>query len=96
MMTTAYEIARQGGKHKNFLRDYEKLPDHLIEKSIRSIGKQIGVHETWMADPAVKLGEAHRYSPERVEQYRVKWSKDIQRQHEHIDILKSILEDRHG
>ncbi|MFO1429056.1 MAG: hypothetical protein U1F76_02775 [Candidatus Competibacteraceae bacterium] len=95
-MTTAYEIAKQGGKHKNFLRDYEKLPSHLIEKSIRSIRKQIAVHETWMADPAVKLRKVHCYSPERVEQYRVKGSKDIQRQHEHIDILRSIVEDRHG
>lgn len=94
-MTSAYRIAKAGGKHKNFLENYNRLPDHLIEKAIRSIEKQVALHESWIADPAIKL-DSSRYTRERIEQYQAKWSKDIERQQEQIDILKGILENRYG
>lgn len=95
-MATAFDTAKAGGKHKNFLRDYEKLPDNLIEKAVRSIGKQIALHEIWIADPVAKLGLDHGYPPERVREYQVKWAKDINRQSEQMGILQGILEARRG
>jgi hypothetical protein len=71
------------------------VPDQLIEKAIRSIGKQIALHQAWIADPTSKLGN-DRYSPQRVDEYRKKWSKDIQRQREQLSILQDILEARRG
>lgn len=94
-MTSAYRIAKAGGKHKNFLENYDRLPDHLIEKAIRSVGKQIALHESWIADPAIKL-DVNQYTMERIRHYRIKWSRDIERQQEQIGILKGILENRNG
>ena len=92
-MATAYETARAGGSHANFLRDYGALPDHLIEKALRSLGRQVELHQAWIADPTAKLGGQfdREYARRLVEQ---KWPKDILRQREQIEILRGILRER--
>ena len=50
-----YETAKAGGPHYGFWKEKSKLPNHLIEKSIRSIEKQIALHQSWIAKPYSKL-----------------------------------------
>ncbi len=93
MTASAYEVAKAGGAHENFLRDYSKLPDHLIEKAIRSINRVVAQHEVWIADPKAKLGQGA--NTDRMRRLADdKWPKDIARQREQIDILRAILKER--
>ncbi len=92
----AYEIARQpGGANHGFLVQYRKLPDHLIQKAIRSIQKQMDQHRAWIADPALKLGDLSQFPPDQVAHYvQRKWPADMRRQQAQIDVLEGILEER--
>lgn len=86
---------RSGGANHGFLEQYRKLPDHLVQKAVRSIQKQIDQHQSWIDDPARKLDDAARLAPERVAYYTErKWPADIRRQQAQIDVLTGILEER--
>lgn len=91
----AFAAARAGGTHAGFLGNYYDLPAHLVRKGIRSIEKQIANHEAWIADPVIKLKHLAEMNPEQVRRYvEEKWPADVQRQREHVDILKGILKER--
>jgi len=87
-----YEIAKAGGKHSGFLRNYLTRTKAQIEKAIRSIEKQIAAHTEWIADPTKHVKDWSTLDPR--EQYSLvnkKWPGDIQRQTEQIEILKGLL-----
>jgi hypothetical protein len=95
VVPNAYEVAKAGGKHKGWLKQYEALPDHLLQKSIRSIQKRIQEHETWIENPASKLGDLSQLDLRALDDYlHHKWPSDIRRQQEHVTILQGILEAR--
>jgi len=88
-----YETAKAGGPHHGFWKEKSKLPNHLIEKSIRSIEKQIALHESWIAKPYSKLSpdiDARQVA----DLVNEKWPQDIQRQREQVQILRGILNER--
>ena len=89
----AYQIAKEGGRNRGFLRNYEALPDHLIGKAIRSLETRAREHRAWIADPRSKVG------PDLAENevgnlVRKKWPKDISRIEEQIAILRGLLKER--
>ncbi|MBK6742517.1 MAG: hypothetical protein IPG66_05870 [Hydrogenophilales bacterium] len=96
--TEAYTVAKAGGAHAGYLSNYYDLPDHLIQKAIRSTEKQIANHEAWIANPATKLKDLSKFDAEQVRRYvDDKWPADIKRQREHVSILEGILKEReHG
>jgi hypothetical protein len=67
-----------------------KLPSHLIKKSIRSIEKQIALHEFWIAKPYSKL-PPDTDSRQVADLVNEKWPQDMQRQREQVEILRGIL-----
>ena len=94
-VSNAYKIAKAGGKHEGWLKQYEALPDHLIQKAIRSLQRRIVEHEVWIQNPASKLGDVSQVDPRALDDYiRQKWPSDIQRQQEQLAILEGILEAR--
>jgi len=95
-VSNTYEVAKaEGAPHHGWLKQYEKLPDHLIQKSIRSIQKQIQEHEAWIKNPTLKLGDVNQVDPRALSDYiHHKWPSDIQRQKEQLSILQGILEAR--
>ena len=92
-MTTAYEIAKQGGPHKGLLRRYANDPDHLIEKAIKTYKKRIAEHRAWIVNPMLKV------RPDITEKeinYLItrKWPDDVHRLEQERDVMMGILEER--
>lgn len=92
-MGAAYEAAKAGGKHKGFLRIYQELPDHLIEKAIRSLAARASEHRAWIADPALKV-RVELSDAERARLVAVVWPKEVRGFEEQISILEDVLRDR--
>jgi hypothetical protein len=89
----AYEVAKAGGKHAGYLKQYASLPDHLVEKAVRGFEKQIAAHESWIADPFSKLPPD--YPTTDVDRLVTKkWPSDIARLKEQRDIVLGILKER--
>lgn len=93
MTKSAYEIAKDGGKHAGMLKSYREKPVSMIERAIRSMKKQIDLQESWIENPYLKL------KPDE-EQRRVsalvnkKWPDDIQRINEQADVLRGLLQEK--
>lgn len=87
---TAFEIAREGGRHHGlYQKNLEKrIPE--IEKSIRSLQKQIAAHEEKIANPADYL---HPEMPDEHIAYYVNdyWPKEIRVFKEEIGVLSGVL-----
>lgn len=90
---TAYDIALDGGRHHGLLSRNEETRTPEIEKSIRSLRKQIAIHEDKASNP-------RDYLPDNVGEleisYLVKktWPKEIRRFNEEIEVLIGILNKR--
>ena len=92
-MTTAYEIAKGGGKHSGYLDEYRGKPDHLVARAIRSLQKQIALHQKWIQNPYLKINSNE--STARLNALvNKKWPSDIRRLAAQIEVLKGILEER--
>ncbi|MFO1428791.1 MAG: hypothetical protein U1F76_01415 [Candidatus Competibacteraceae bacterium] len=92
-MTTAHEVAKQGGPHKGLLRRYANDPDHLIAKAIKTYEKRIAEHRSWIAKPMLKV------RPDITEKeinYLItrKWPDDVHRLVQERDVLMGIIEER--
>jgi hypothetical protein len=48
-MADDYEIAKAGGKHAGLIDRNDGMPDHLVEKSIRSLENRIQIHKAKMS-----------------------------------------------
>lgn len=94
-VSNAYEVAKAGGRNSGWFKQYDLLPDHLIQKSIRSLQKRIQEHEAWIKNPASKLGDVSQVDSRALDDYiHHKWPNDIRRQQEQAAILQGILEAR--
>jgi len=90
IVKTAFEIAREGGRHHGlYQKNLEKrIPE--IEKSIRSLQKQIAAHEEKIANPEDYLpsGMPDEHIGYYVNHY---WPKEIRVFTEEIEVLSGIL-----
>jgi hypothetical protein len=92
-MGSAYDRARAGGRHGGWLKRYSELPSNLVAKGLRSLEKQVGMHNAWIANPSSKLGTGA--TAEEIERLvSKKWPSDIRRIEEQIDILNGLLRER--
>jgi hypothetical protein len=93
MTKSAYEIAKNGGKHAGMLKNYKEKPVSMIERAIRSMKKQIDLHESWIKNPHLKLksNEDQRRVSALVNK---KWPEDILRIKAEVDVLRGLLQER--
>ncbi len=92
---SAFDVAKQGGKHAGFLKNYLGQSAEKIQKGIASIEKQIATHQDKIANPAKHIKDWHKLDPRQQKALiNKKWPSDIQRQIEQRDILRGILKER--
>lgn len=90
---SAYDIAKAGGNYVDFLAEREKYTNAQLQRSARSYGRTIAQHESWIADPYLKL------PPDATEEqiYRLvnkKWPGDIRRNRAYLAIVEGIMRSR--
>jgi hypothetical protein len=91
----AYEIAKSGGRHGGIYRSNQNARIPEIEKSIRSLQKQIASHEEKIINPNafVKNGTSDTETGYLVNSY---WPKEILNFRQQMDVLNGILSERSG
>ncbi|MDI6619741.1 MAG: hypothetical protein QME45_13990, partial [Clostridiales bacterium] len=89
----AYDIAKEGGKHSGFYKQYINKSPKEITKGIQSIEKEIAEHQAKIANPEKYIPNFKKLDPRQQEALiNKKWPSDIQRQQEQLNILKGIKE----
>ena len=89
---SAFDIAKAGGKHAGFFKNYAGRAPAEIEKGIASIEKQIAEHQSWISNPQSKIPNFGSLDPRQQEALiNRKWPSDIARQQEQLDILRGLL-----
>jgi RHS repeat-associated protein len=89
---SAFEIARAGGKHAGFLKNYLGRSPSEIQKAVTSIEKQIADHQSWISNPELKIPNFRSLDPrQQAALVNSKWPSDIARQQEQLDILRGLL-----
>jgi len=88
----AYDIAKEGGKHSGFFKQYVGKSNTEIHKGIQSIEKQIAEHQAKIANPEKYIPNFGQLDPRQQEALvNKKWPGDIQRLMEQKQILEGIL-----
>ena len=91
---SAFEIAKQGGKHSGFLKNYLRKSPKEIQRGIKSLEKQIAEHQSKIRDPSKHIKDFNKLDPRQQKALvEKKWPSDIQRQQEQLDILKGLRSD---
>ena len=91
----AFEIAKNGGKHSGFYKQYVNKSDDEIRRGIQSIEKQIEEHRDKIKNPEAYIPNFRNLDPRQQEALiNKKWPSDIQRQLEQKEILEGILRGR--
>ncbi len=94
---TAFETAKQGGKHSGFYDQYIRKSNDEIHKGIQSIGKQIAEHQSKIRNPEQSIPNFKDLDYRQQDALiNKKWPSDIKRQIEQKEILEEILRDRNG
>ena len=90
---SAIEIAREGGTHSGFLKNYASKAAAEWRKGIQSIEKQIAEHRDKIANPEKFIPDFKELDPRQQKALlERKWPSDIRRQQQQLDILKGLLE----
>lgn len=93
-VSNAYQIAKEGGKHAGFLRNYVGRSVDQIRKGISSIEQLIAEHRDKVANPEKYIPNFRELDPRQQEALLTrKWPADIQRQTEQLEILKGLLDE---
>lgn len=88
-----YQIARSGGVYAKFYQRYKNEYTPRLERAVKSLEKTIAEHESWIKNPALKLGSD--ISPDVVKRCVAdKWPKDIARNAAYKSIIEGILQER--
>jgi hypothetical protein len=94
-MGNAFDIAKNGGKHSGFYKQYVNKSDEEIRKGIQSIEQQIAEHQDKIRNPEAHIPNFKNLDPRQQEALiNKKWPSDIQRQMEQKEILEGILRSR--
>jgi len=92
---SAYQTAKEGGKHAGFLRNYAGRSSDEISKGISSIEREIAEHRDKIANPEKYIPSFGQLDPrQQAALINKKWPSDVQRQSEQLDILKGLLNER--
>lgn len=96
MEGAAYQTAlRPDGLNAGMLSRYRQLRPAKIEKAIRSIEKQVTLHQTGINDPTRKVPGFYQLSADK-QRHLVErtWPNDIKRQRDQIEVLRGLLEEK--
>jgi hypothetical protein len=93
-VSNAYEVAKAGGKHKDWYKQQRDLGDRQLRKGVRSLEKQIEDHKAWLSNPQNKVENWADRDPRYREGLIKKWQQDIARHKEQITILKGVLKEK--
>jgi hypothetical protein len=86
-----YAVASAGGRHAGFLRSYSSKSVAELDRGIRSIEKQIALHEDKIRNPNKHVPNFVKLDPRQQKALVEKtWPSDIQRQQEQLAILKRL------
>lgn len=89
----AYIAAKNGGKHAPLIKLYSGKPAKEIQKGVKSLEKQITVHQDKIANPSKYCPDWDTMDPRRQEALiNKRWPTEIQCYTEERDILQSILD----
>ena len=89
----AYITAKNGGKHARLIELHGGKPAKEIQKSIKSLEKQVAVHKDKIANPSKHCSDWDKMDPRRQKApVNKKWPAEIQCFTEERDILQTILE----
>ncbi len=92
---SAYEIAKEGGRHAGFLKNYEDRDTMELEKGIASLQDVIAEHEAKISEPQRSVPDFDALSEQEQQHLRdKKWPADIARQKEQVAILMGIIDER--
>ncbi|MBF0318017.1 MAG: hypothetical protein HQL04_07555 [Nitrospirae bacterium] len=88
----AYETAKAGGKHYGFLQNYQERPIEELQRGVSSIKKQIADHYAKIKNPQEHI-KNFEHLDQRRQKYLLesKWSSDIKRLNEQLEILEMII-----
>lgn len=90
-----YDIAKAGGRNKGVYLRFKDVRTPEVEKSIRSLEKRIAIHNEKIRHPDAHLRPdltpLHR--ADLIDRY---WPEEIADFNEQINVLRGILEERHG
>lgn len=93
---TAYEIAKNGGRHKGVYIDAVKKHKAALKKSIASHLKQVEIHRDKLAHPE-KYDTGWSKKDERARRGMLKkWQKDLERNQEQAEIELEVWKERFG
>jgi len=96
MPRSAYEIAQAGGRHAGLLRTYQTRSTTEIQRALRSYERQVALHHQKVQSPEQCIEEWDQKSP-RVQRALLRhWQEDAARNQELADIMRGILQERHG
>ena len=88
----AFDVAKAGGRHAGFLKNYAGRTPAEIQNGIASIEKRIAEHQSWIANPQSKIPNFGSLDPrQQAALINSKWPSDIARQQEQLDILRGLL-----
>lgn len=90
-----YEIAKAGGPNSGLLENMRLNADaKSVASAVRSMDRQIRLHEQWIKDPLSKPGVENE-SPEAIANYvNKKWPKDIARHRAQREMFIGLLKEK--
>jgi hypothetical protein len=92
---SAFDIAKQGGKHSGWLKTISGWTRGQIESSIRSYKELIDVHTRALTDPKSKIPDWDTLDPRQQRAILDKeWPSQIARQKEQLEILEELLKNK--
>ena len=93
---TAYEVAKAGGRHAGFLREYASRSVGEIQKSIESLEARSIEHLTKLANPAKQAERWAQMDPREQQGLLQLWEKEATRYQEQADVLRGLLNELKG
>lgn len=93
-VSNPYEVAKAGGKHRDWYIQQLDLGYRQLQKGIRSFERQIKDDEGWLRDPQSKVNDWENRSAAYREGLLKKWQQDISRHREQIAILRGVLQEK--
>jgi hypothetical protein len=91
---SAYEVAKQGGRHAGLLRIYQGKSVEEIQRALRSYERQVALHQQKMRSPETFVQDWGRRSPRAQQGLLRHWQQDLIRNQELADIMRGILQER--
>jgi hypothetical protein len=92
--SSAYEVAKQGGRHAGLLRTYQGKSVEEIQRALRSYERQAAQHRQKINSPEVFVQSWGRKSPRAREGLLRHWQQDLTRNQELADVMRGMLQER--